>query len=138
MCSAARVAVQALARRMEVVSTTRGTHLAEQGDEADTVWFLQRGTIEIIHLGRPVSRLFAPATFGEAALLRDEMDHADTRLSGYRTTGTCMCAFRIACCVFGELLRGDTKDAATRLKAATRRKAAAIWTSAHAHAASCC
>jgi CRP-like cAMP-binding protein len=84
--------MQALARRMQPVVTTRGTHVSEQGDGADNVYFLQRGTVEVVHLGRPVGRLFAPVTFGEAALLRDEMDHADTRLSGYRATGTCLCA----------------------------------------------
>jgi hypothetical protein len=93
--------MQALARRMQSLTTTRGTHVSEQGDEADCIFFLQRGTVEILHLGRPVSRLFAPCTFGEAALLRDDMDHAGTRLSGYRTTSTAMCAAAVGCAHLG-------------------------------------
>lgn len=88
----ANFCLQALARRMVSVINTRGTHVSEQGDEAENVYFLQRGTVEVLHLGRPVGRLYAPATFGEAALLRDEMELADTRLSGFRTTSKSLCA----------------------------------------------
>jgi CRP-like cAMP-binding protein len=84
--------MQALARRMFPLTTTRGSHIAEQGSEAEHIYFLQRGTVEILHLGRPVGRLYAPSVVGEAALLKHEMDHAGTRLSGYRTTSTAMCA----------------------------------------------
>ena len=60
---------------------------------------LQRGTVEVLHLGRKVSYIDAPATFGEAALLKDDLDGADKRLSGYRTSSTSMYALALCACV---------------------------------------
>jgi hypothetical protein len=86
--------LQAIAGKMKPLATTRGIHVAKQGSAAECLFFLQRGSIEVLHLGHPVARIMAPATFGEAALLRGEMESADKRLSGYRTATTCMCASR--------------------------------------------
>ena len=35
-----------IASKMRPTSTTRGTHVAKQGSDADGVFFLQRGTVE--------------------------------------------------------------------------------------------
>ena len=40
------VGVQMIASKMRPTSTTRGTHVAKQGSDADGVFFLQRGTVE--------------------------------------------------------------------------------------------
>lgn len=83
---------------MRPIPTTRGTHVAKQGSDADSIFFLQRGTVEVLHLGHSVARVMAPATFGEAALLRDEMEAANKRQSGYRTTSASMCGARLRAC----------------------------------------
>lgn len=94
---------QMIASKMRPISTTRGTHVAKQGSDADCVYFLQRGTVEVLHLGRSVAAIEAPASFGEAALLKDDMDGADKRMSGYRTIATSMCALLPA--VVGSLVQ---------------------------------
>jgi CRP-like cAMP-binding protein len=60
---------------------------------------------QVLHLGRTVSTLVAPVTFGEAALLQGEMDGAEQRLSGYRTVSTSMCAARARCNLVSPLHR---------------------------------
>lgn len=74
------------------MSTSRGTVVCSQGEDADAVFFLQRGEVDVMHLTQRVTTIVAPAVFGEASLLRDTLDAAQKRLSGYRTTVTSMCA----------------------------------------------
>jgi CRP-like cAMP-binding protein len=86
-----------IASKMRPLATTRGIHVAKQGSVADSIFFLQRGAIEVLHLGHPVAHIHAPATFAESALLRGDMEAADKRLSGYRTASTSMCACPLSC-----------------------------------------
>lgn len=83
--------VQALTAKMRPMSTSRGTMVCSQGEAADAVFFLQRGEVDVMHLTQRVTTITAPAVFGEASLLRDTLDAAKKRLSGYRTTLTSMC-----------------------------------------------
>eukprot|EP00892_Ulva_mutabilis_P003592 jgi/Ulvmu1/1604/UM111_0033.1 len=83
-------AMRALAAKMRPMSTSRGTMVCGQGDNADALYFLQRGEVEVLHLTQRVATLIAPAVFGEASLLRNSLDATKKRLSGYRTTLTSM------------------------------------------------
>lgn len=65
--------------------------ICNQGEDADALFFLQRGEVEVLHLTQRVATIAAPAVFGEASLLRNQLDSAKKRLSGYRTTLTSMC-----------------------------------------------
>lgn len=80
-----------IASLMRPVPTSRGTHIVKQGADADRIFFLQRGVVEVVHMCRRVALIVAPATFGEVALLAGDMENADKQLSGYRTTATSMC-----------------------------------------------
>lgn len=95
---------------MRPLATTRGTHVARQGSDADAIFFLQRGTVEVLHLGNVVATIAAPATFAEAALLRVDMEGADKRMSCYRTSTNSMCVFLLQC--FFRLIVGRCRGAA--------------------------
>lgn len=83
--------LQALASFLKPQNASRGTHLTRQGGPAESVYFLQRGQVEVMNLGETVGMLHGPTVFGEAALLKDVSEPAKVRLSGYRTYTTCMC-----------------------------------------------
>jgi Cyclic nucleotide-binding domain len=83
--------VQALAAIMQPMNTTRGTNIAKQGEPANSLYFLQRGEVQVTNLGETVVTLFAPTVFAEAALLKDRDHTSELRLSGYRTQATSMC-----------------------------------------------
>jgi CRP-like cAMP-binding protein len=93
--------MQMIASKMCPLAITRGMYIAKQGSTADSVFFLQRGTVEVLHLGLVVGHISAPATFGEVAILKGEIQSARKRLSGYRSVSTCKNApsHLLSCCL---------------------------------------
>lgn len=62
-------ALEALARELEDVQLGVGEVLLRQGDEADALWVLVSGRLDVTVDGRPVSTVEAPGYVGEIGLL---------------------------------------------------------------------
>lgn len=69
LAAAPTPALEALARDLEDVHLDAGSELLRQGDDADALWVLVSGRLEVTIDGRPVSTVEAPGYVGEIGLL---------------------------------------------------------------------
>lgn len=75
----------------------------DQGDDADTVYFLLKGAVEVLDIDRRIDIVRSPATLGEAALFAADSDEAPMlkRINGYRSISNCSYAAQLLLCLDG-------------------------------------
>ena len=75
--------IERLSTCLSVLSCEGDTCIVEAGTEGHSMYFLIKGECSVFVMGKWISTLTAPCTFGEIALLLSEQRSADVRTSGY-------------------------------------------------------